>query len=78
MNQEQFINTGRITNLKDYAEINPKAKLHIDTVDVVVYKDGSTIEILKTGEFLYNNQRSKNLEDIENILWKEVSKKLAQ
>lgn len=77
MNKDTFINTGKITNLKDYAEINPKAKLHVDTIDVVVYNDGSIIEMLKTGEFLYNNQRSGALEDIEEILWKEVSKKIA-
>lgn len=75
MNKESFLSTGLIMNIKDYMQANPQAKLHIDTFDVLVYKDGHTIEMLKTGEFMYNNQRSKSIEEVEEILWKDIAEK---
>jgi hypothetical protein len=67
----QWRETGRFLNRESFLEKNPSELLHVDCTDVVQYQCGLFIQVLKTGEFHTGvNERSRKLEDIEEILWK--------
>lgn len=72
MTKETFINSGRFLDLKNFLNIYPKENLHVDCTDVLLYEDGYYIQMLKTGEYLYENFRDKNLENVEEFMWKKI------
>ena len=72
MTKETFINSGRITDLKNFVNLYPKEQLESDTTDVVVYKDGHYIQMLKTGMYFYDGYQHCTLEAMEEKLWKKI------
>jgi hypothetical protein len=73
MTKESFINSGRITDLKTFINLRPKENLHIDCTDVVLYEDGRYIQMLKTGEYLFDTMADKSLENVEEFMWNKLS-----
>lgn len=72
---EGFKDTGRIVPTNLFQDNVPfSIKLHKDCMNVVVYAGWHYIQMLKSGEFLYNDFKSKSLDDVENYLWKELQK----
>lgn len=72
MTKETFINSGRITDLKSFINLYPKAQLESDTTDVVVYKDGHYIQMLKTGMYFLDGYQHCTLEAMEERLWRKI------
>lgn len=74
---DKLIDSGRITYRNEYLKKNPKAKLLKDCTDVVVYSDGSFIQILSTGIFYLNSRaKDRSLEKVEQELLKKINNKL--
>ena len=72
MTKEKFINSGRITDLKKFTNLYPKAQLESDCTDVVLYEDGSYIQMLKTGMFYFDGYQHCTLDAMEDMLWKKI------
>lgn len=72
MTKETFINSGRITDLKTFLNLRPKENLHTDCTDVVLYKDGHYIQMLKSGWYFYDGYQHQTLEAMEELLWKKI------
>jgi hypothetical protein len=70
MTQAEFINTGRITDLKTFLNLRPKENLHVDCTDVVVYEGGLYIQMLKSGWYYFDGYQHHTLEGVEDLLWK--------
>lgn len=67
---QRVIDSGRFTERGAFLEKNPNEVLHNDCTDVVVYQDGSYLQLLSTGEFyLKEGALSRNLDEIEKILF---------
>jgi len=74
---DKLIDSGRFTYRKDYLEKNPTTKLLKDCTDVIVYSDGSFIQVLKTGTFYLNSKtKDRSLEKVEQELLKKINNKL--
>lgn len=74
MEKEKFINTGLFMDVRKFLSMFPKETPHTDCTDVVLYKDNSYIQVLKTGLFLYDSFSSKQLEEVEEFMWKKIDK----
>lgn len=72
MTKESFINSGRITDIKSFINLYPKAELESDCTDVVLYKDGSYIQMLKSGWYFYDGYQHATLDAMEELLWKKI------
>jgi hypothetical protein len=65
----KIIDSGRFIPRNAFLKNNPNEVLHNDCTDVVLYYDGSFIQLLKTGEFYVNeNLSSKSLDEAESML----------
>lgn len=73
MTKETFINTGRFTDLKTFLNLRPNENIHADCTDVVVYEDGQYIQLLKTGEFMYEDFTDIKLDNVEDFMWKKIN-----
>ncbi len=69
MTQTDFVNTGRIIDLKTFSNLYPKEELQSDCTDVVLYQDGWYIQMLKSGWFFFNGYQHHTLEAMEKLLW---------
>lgn len=69
MTRNDFINTGRITDLKTFTNLRPNEKLQSDCTDVVVYQDGWFIQMLKSGWYFFNGYHHHTLEAMEELMW---------
>lgn len=66
----QWQDSGRFINRHEFEADNPDENLHIDCTDVVVYLGNIYIQVHKNGDFYLNPSNvSKNINDIEHILW---------
>lgn len=84
---ELFINTGRIMPRELFLNYNKTIRLKPDCSDVVRYVGGFYIQILKTGEFLFEINdaelsdemntiiKNKSLDIVEEELWHRVARK---
>ena len=72
MTKETFINSGRITDLKHFVNLYPKEILESNCTDVVLYKNGHYIQMLKSGMFFFDGYQHCTLEAMENLLWKKI------
>lgn len=70
MEKEKFINTGLFMDVRKFLSMFPKETPHQDCTDIVLYKDNHYIQVLKTGLFVYDSFSDKNLEKVEEFLWK--------
>jgi hypothetical protein len=69
-NIQRIIDSGRFTERGSFLEKNPNEILHKDCTDVVVYHDGSYLQLLGTGEFyLREGISSKSLDEVERMLF---------
>jgi hypothetical protein len=67
---ENFSSTGRFTGREAYLEKNPDAILHADCTDVVQYIGGHIIQVLKSGDFMVDeNFKSISLDEAEGWLF---------
>jgi len=70
---EAFVKTGRFTPVGVYLSAHPKAKVHPDCTDVIVYNYGYVIQALKTNEFYFKrgkrDVRHRTLDSTESALW---------
>ena len=63
------------------AEFKPKKecdsdiKLRSNCNEIIVYAGNVVVQVLKTGEFLYNKIKGTDLEEVENEVWLEVAEK---
>lgn len=73
---ENFSSTGRFTGREAYLEKNPDVILHEDCTDVVQYIGGHIIQVLKSGDFMVDeNFKSISLDEAEGwIFIKNISK----
>jgi len=70
MTKDELINTGRITDLKTFLNLRPKENLHVDCTDIVLYKDGHYIQMLKSGWYFFDGYQHATLEAMEELMWK--------
>tara|TARA_R110000796_G_scaffold35600_1_gene91316 strand:- start:420 stop:755 length:336 start_codon:yes stop_codon:yes gene_type:complete len=68
--QKDFISTGSMQRRKRYESNYPSKTLDKNCCDVMVYLGGYKIEMLCTGEFLFEGESSKKIDKLENILYK--------
>lgn len=69
-NTQRVIDSGRFTVREAFLEKNPNEILHKDCTDVVVYHDGSYLQLLNTGEFyLREGISSRSLDEVETMLF---------
>lgn len=69
-NFESLSNTGRFMCAVSYAQKNPEVKLQDDCTDVVHYRGGHIIQLLKSGEFMVNESfSSRSLDEAETYLF---------
>ena len=74
---DKLIDSGKFTYRKDYLDKNPKAKLLKECTDVIVYSDGSFIQVLSTGMFYLNSSvKNRSLEIVEQEMLKKINNKL--
>ena len=75
MEKLQFIDSGRFTTRDSFLNKNPNEVLHIDCTDVVEYKDGVFIQVLKTGIFyIEDNYSGSSLYEAEDKMWEMLEK----
>jgi len=69
--------SGKFTPKKAYLLENPTETLLSSCTEVIEYFGKGYIQVLSSGVFRYNAQvKSKVLDDVEDIMWNEVSEKL--
>lgn len=73
---EQWRATGKFIPAEEYLNKNPNAKLIRNCKDVIEYAGMSIIELTHTGDFVFEKNKSKDIEEIENIVWRNASEKL--
>ena len=73
---EQWRATGKFIPAEEYLNKNPNAKLIRNCKDVIEYAGMSIIELTHTGDFVFEKNKSKDIEEIENIVWSNASEKL--
>jgi len=73
---EEWRMTGRFTPAEDYLNRNVGAKLIKDCKEVIEYVGDNIIEVLHTGYFVFEDTKSKTLDDVENKMWLAISEKL--
>lgn len=67
---DKWYESGRFVPRDKFTNDNPKENLHIDCTDVVVYLGDLYIQVLKSGDFYLDpNNISRNISDIERVLW---------
>jgi hypothetical protein len=72
MTKEKLINTGRFVDAGRFSILRPEEKLDRYCTDVVLYEDGRYIQLLKSGEYLYDGFRSRDLSETEDSMCKKL------
>lgn len=74
---DKLIDSGMFMWKSAFLAKNPTAELLEDCTDVVVYSDGSFIQLLKSGEYyLDSDNKSLSLGEVEKILLEKNNNKL--
>jgi hypothetical protein len=73
---EQWRMTGRFIPAEEYLSINVGAKLIKNCKEVIEYVGGNIIEVLHTGYFVFEDTKSKNLDEVEDKMWMAIAEKL--
>jgi len=78
---EDFTETGRFMNEKEFRKNNPNEVLEWQCTDVVVYAGKLYLQVLKTGVYRLRTNDSKggieshSLDDMEKMMWSLVASK---
>jgi hypothetical protein len=81
ISQKDFVNTGRITTIKDFLikSGNPSDNLRHDCLDIMMYIKGFYIQMLADGAYYFeadgSSFYSKDLKLAESILWEYFASK---
>lgn len=71
---DEWMETGRFCDRRDFEQDNPDENLHVDCTDVVIYYGGAYIQMLKSGYFcISSGSKSMKLHDVEKALWQNKS-----
>jgi hypothetical protein len=79
---ENFVDTGRFINEKEFRKNNPKEVLEADCTDIVVYAGKLYLQVLKSGNYCLRIDKSKgkiesqSLDVMERALWSLIADKL--
>lgn len=73
---EEWRMTGRFITKEEYKETNPQAKLKRNCKEIVEYVGDIAIQVLSTGDFVFEDTKDKDLELVENKIWGQVVEKL--
>lgn len=73
---EEWRMTGRFMPAEEYLHENKNVELLKDCKEVIEYAGASIIQVLHTGIFVFKDTKSKSLDEVEDVLWKEVCEKL--
>ena len=73
---EEWRMTGRFTPTQEYLSRNIGTKLTKNCEQVIEYVGDSIIEVLSTGYFVFEDTKSKTLDDVENKMWNSIAEKL--
>jgi hypothetical protein len=73
---EEWRMTGRFTPAEEYLSRNVGAKLIKDCKEVIEYVGDNIIEVSHTGYFVFQDTKSKTLDDVENKMWNSIAEKL--
>jgi hypothetical protein len=72
VSREEFVETGRFVPISVFKDNFSNENLHIDTKNVIVYAGSNYIQVLSTAEFFVDGFSDKNLEKVEDYLWKKI------
>ncbi len=74
---EEWRLTGKFIPKKDFIAENPTAEILTTCQEVIEYVGKSYIQVMSSGTFRYKSDiKSKVLDEVEDIIWKEVSEKI--
>jgi hypothetical protein len=79
---DNFVDTGRFINEKEFRKNNPREVLEADCTDIVVYAGKLYLQVLKSGNYRLRIDESKggiesqSLDTMELSLWSLVADKL--
>jgi hypothetical protein len=68
--------TGRFIPIEEYTSINKGVTLINNCREIVEYAGNSIIQVLDTGFFVFEDTKSKILDEVEDKLWITVVEKL--
>ena len=70
--KEEFVETGRIVPISVFKDNFSNENLHVDTKNVIVYAGSHYIQILSTAEFFMDGIIDKDVDKVEDYLWKKI------
>lgn len=73
---EEWRMTGRFIPAEEYLNQNAGVKLIKNCKEVVEYVGDSIIQVLHTGFFVFEDTKSKNLDEVEDKMWTAICEKL--
>lgn len=73
---EQFRMTGRFMPAEEYIGTNSGVSLISNCKEVVEYVGNNIIQVLHTGYFVFEDTKSKILDEVEDKMWIAVAEKL--
>ncbi len=76
LNLEDWRLTGRFTPANEYLIRNSNVKLKNNCLEVIEYVGEVIIEVLKTNDFVFEDTKSKVLDEVEDKAWEKISKNL--
>lgn len=71
---KQWRSTGRFNPSEIYLQENRGIEIDSKCKEIIEYAGKSFIQVLSSGHFVFKDTKSKKLEKVEEILWKEASK----
>lgn len=69
---KQWRLTGRFTPAEIYYQENPDVELDAKCKEVIEYAGKSFIQVFSSGDFVFKDTFSKNLNKVEEVMWDEV------
>lgn len=70
--KDEFVETGRIVPISVFKDNFSNENLHVDAQNVIVYAGSHYIQILNTAEFFVDGISDKNVDKVEDYLWKKI------
>jgi|688.fasta_scaffold271810_2 hypothetical protein len=70
--KEEFVETGRIVPISVFKDNFSNENLHVDARNVIVYAGSHYIQILSTAEFFTDGITDKDVDKVEDYLWKKI------
>lgn len=76
LTREEWRMTGRFTPTGEYLSRNADVKLAKNCKEVIEYVGDNIIKVLSTGYFVFEDTKSKNLDEVEDKMWSATAEKL--